>query len=222
MTKLAKTQRFTRHTFGDSGARSEKNIVSTNFAYTRTGKEVSAAATADVMAAIVAATGALTTIEGITNPDVPRALTVTAAGTAADIASGDVVVTGTNVEGKVITESFTFTANTAATVTGALAFRTITSVLTHAQDGAAATYSVGTSDKIGLNHRIPSGAVYKVLSAGASDFQSDGTVAQSSSLVESNTVIPDTAPDGTTALTIYYTFQNWHVNPTNDNPAYGV
>lgn len=110
------------------------------------------AADADgVHAAITGSSTAATTVtDDITNPPYPRNLTVTPGGTTADVAAGDVVITGTNFANEVISESFTFLANATDAVTGALAFKTVTSILVHQQDGAAATFTIGFGELLGL------------------------------------------------------------------------
>src|SRR6266496_4292861 len=87
-------------------------------------------------------------------PDFPRNIVITPGGTTADVPAGDVVVTGTNIRDEVITESFTFAANATAATTGAKAFKTVTSILYPIQDGAAATYDVGTGVKLGLRRKM--------------------------------------------------------------------
>ena len=110
-----------------------------------------AAAADGVHAAITGSATAETTVTtDITNPPCPRNLTVTPDGTTTDVAAGDVVITGTNYANQVISESFTFTADAAAAVVGVKAFKTVTSILVHQQDGAAATFTVGFGELIGL------------------------------------------------------------------------
>ncbi len=231
--QLNHTYRMSRATFGNmrSLGGGSRNLLSISYGYTNTKKVVAAAATTAIHAAITGSnTVALTVTTSITNPDVPRALTVTSGGTAADIATGDVVITGTNVEGKVITEAFSFTANTAETLTGAKAFKTVTSILVPVQDDVAATFAVGTSTKLGLNHRLATTAaaattvrVVSISTAGAKVLQAaPTTLAASATLVESNTIILATAPDATKSYTFHYFFYDWTLDPTNGNPVYGA
>lgn len=207
-----------------------RNIIGVSYGFTNTKKVAAAGATTLVHAAITGSSSAASTVTtGFTDPDVPRNLTVTAGGTAADIAAGNVTVTGTNVEGKVITEDFAITVDTAATITGNKAFKTVTSVLIPQQDGAAATYAIGVGNKIGLNHRLASTAgtgtvrVVSLTTAGAKVLQAaPSAVATSATLVESNTVTPATTPNGTTAYSIHYFFYNWALDPTNGMASYGA
>jgi hypothetical protein len=231
--QLNHTYRMSRATLGNfrSLGGGSRNILGISYGFTNTKKIVGTASTTAIHAAITgSATVITTTTTAITDPDVPRALTVTSAGTAGDIATGDVTITGTNVEGKVITEAFTFAADTAATITGAKAFKTVTSIAIPVQDGAAATFAVGTSTKIGLNHRLATTAtaagtvrVVSITTAGVKTLQAaPTTLAASATLVESNTVIPATVPNGTTAYSIHYFFYNWALDPTNGINTFGA
>ena len=84
-------------------------------------------------------------------PDVCRVLTVTAGGTAADIATGNITVSGFNALGESISENFATTANTAETITGTKAFCTVSSVVIPQQDGADARFSLGINDSLGAH-----------------------------------------------------------------------
>ena len=224
-TNLNKTARYSRHTYGDDGVRGKRNICSVSFVATDLMRPAAAAAAA-VRAAITGSSSAATTITtGISNPDVPRNLTVTPGGTTADVAAGDVVITGTNVEGKVITESFTFTANQSTAVVGNKAFKTVTSILVHQQDGAAATFTIGTGVKLGINMRNLSSMPIQVMTIsalGVEALEAASASAFSSSAVEDNTVTTTTAPDGAVGFRVYVLNYKFHVNPTNSNPDYGV
>lgn len=204
-----------------------RNIVAVSYGYTDYKKRPAAASATAILAATAVATAGQTISTGFTQPDVARAISVVvAAGTAADIAAGTIVVTGTNVEGKVITENFVVTADTAATITGAKAFKTITSIAVPVQDGSSTTVGIGTRNLLGLRHRLTSGATIKVVtqsSTGTRALQAAPTTsAQSTTLVESNTVTPATLPDGTLTFSIHYIDPIWTLDPTNANPVYGT
>lgn len=228
-----KTYRMTRATFGDlrSLGGGDRNLLNISYGYKHLKKVVSAASTTAIHAAITGSATVVTTVTtSITAPDVTRNVTVTGGGTAADIADGDVTVTGTNTEGKVISETFTFTANTAATITGNKAFKTVTLIAIPVQDGAGATFAVGTGAKLGLHHRLASTAgtgtvrvVSVVPSTGVQTLQAaPSAVATDATNVEGNTVTPATTPNGTTSLSIHYFFYNWTLNPTNGMASYGA
>lgn len=228
-----KTYSMSRATFGNFRSSGEtKGVLSISYGYTNTKKKLGAASNTAVHAAITASdTDPTTVTTGFTNPDAPRNLIVKPGGTAGDVKDATaIVVTGTNVEGKTISETFTTVADTVTALVGNKAFKTVTSITIPAQDGAAATFSVGVGDKIGLNHRMGSSigtpsmrVVSFVPSTGVKTLQSaPSAVASSTSLVESNTVTPATVADGTFALTVHYMFYNWHLDPTNDQPSYGA
>jgi hypothetical protein len=228
-----KTRRMTRATFGDlrSLGGGNRNLLSISYGYKHLKRLVPAASTTAVHAAITGSASVVTTVTtSITNPTVTRNLTVTSAGTAGDIATGDVTITGTNTEGKVITETFTFAADTAATITGSKAFKTVTSIAIPVQDGAGATFAVGTGAKLGIHHRLASTAgtgtvrvISVVPATGVQTLQAaPSAVATDATNIEGNTVTPATTPNGTTSLSIHYFFYNWTLNPTNGNPTYGA
>lgn len=96
------------------------------------------------------ATAAVVVTTDITNPDIPRNLVVTPGGTTADVAAGDVTIEGTDYRDQPISEAFTFEADATGAVTGAKAFKTVTKIAIPIQDGAAATFIVGTGNELGL------------------------------------------------------------------------
>lgn len=208
-----------------------KQFFNLSFGYTQTHKKVSVGAVADVLAATatVVAGRTLTTANAtITNPDVPRALTITTGGTTADIAAGNVVITGTNIEGKTITEAFVMADNLNGTVTGTSAFKTVSSIVFPIADGTTATISVGTSNKLGTHHRLfPSKTSTIVISDADIDGnnpvqQAAPTVVIDSASVEKNLVTPATTPNGTTFLTIAYWYHNITIDTIDDEPEYGT
>lgn len=206
-----------------------KNLLQHTAGYTETNKKVSVATAAAVLAATNTVAAGRTITTGITNPDVPRNLTITTGGTTANIAAGDVVITGTNVEGKVITENFTMADNLNGSVVGNKAFKTVTQIVFPAADGTAATISVNTGAKLGLNHRLVPNKTSIVVIQDDAIGGSNPTIQAAPSAsnvngdqVELNTITPATTPDGSTFLTILYWFHEVFVAPTNDNPLYGT
>jgi len=219
------TRRYSRHTYGDSGVRGKKNILSVSFVATDL-ERPSAATDAAVRAAITGSSSVVTTvITAITNPDVPRNLSVTPAGTTADVAAGDVTITGTNVEGKVISEAFTFLANASTAVVGDKAFKTVTSISIPIQDGAAATFAVNTGAKLGIGMRNIASMPIQVLTRsadGVEALEAAAASAFSTTVVENNTVTTTTAMDGAVGFRVYVLNYKFAANPINDNPDYGV
>lgn len=92
---------------------------------------------------------------GITNPSIPKNITATVGGTAANITAKQVIITGTNFTDAPITETLpAFTAATPGTVQGNKAFKTITSITIPA-NGAGVTTSIGFGEKLGIPYNLP-------------------------------------------------------------------
>ncbi len=224
-----RTYRYSRHTLGTVRY---KNLYNNSFGYTETHKKVSVASATAVLAATSAATGALTTVTAnITQPDVPRNATVTPGGTAANILDSAVVLNGINIEGKPISELFQVVAGSTTAIVGNKAFKRIDSVVLPGAQGSGVTFAVGTGAKLGINHRLyRNNTTVKVYADTSSDntstltltLQGVPTVSVSGEQLELNTVTPLTAPDGTTFLTICYEYDNWALEPVNDEPEYST
>lgn len=110
-----------------------------------------AASTTGVHAAVTDTGVEVVVTTAITNPAVPRNISATSGGTATDIKAVQVIIAGTNILDEVITETLpVFTENSATTVVGALAFKTVTSITIPAHDGTAATTAIGWGDILGF------------------------------------------------------------------------
>lgn len=134
---------------------------------------------------------------GITQPDVPRNVTATAGGTAGDIKAIQVTVAGTNDEGVAITETLpAFTVDTAGTVVGSKAFKTVTSITIPAHDGTGATTAIGRGAKLGIGERLARNSVRAAYLGGTIEGTAP-TVAVSATALESNTVSLNSALNGT-------------------------
>lgn len=144
-----------------------------------------------VLAATALADGAVTVVAaGLTNPDVPRALSVT--GNTATVI-GNVVIEGTNIAGEVITE--TIVANGANTVLGTKAFKTVTKVTLPARGAAGDTISVGVCDKLGLPYKLEHDTVLLAALNNVREAVAP-TVTVSATELESNTVDLNSALNG--------------------------
>ncbi|SOE25615.1 hypothetical protein SAMN05442782_2357 [Streptomyces sp. OK228] len=149
----------------------------------------------------------------ITNPDVPRNVTATTGGTNTDVKAIQVIVTGTNAYGDVITETLpAFTVDTTGTVVGSKAFKTVTSITIPAHDGTGATTAIGTgvggSGNINAKLGIPVKLDRDTIVAGFLNGVRESTrpvIAFSSTAVESNTVYLASALNGTPVIVDYYT-----------------
>lgn len=209
-----------------------KQLYKTSFGYTDTKKKVAAGSATAILGSTATALTpqTITSTSSITQPDVPRALSVVIGGTASSILDSAIVITGLNVEGKTITESFQTTAAGTGTINGSKAFAKVTSVTIPAQAGTAGTVTVGTQNKLGVFHRLfPSNTTVKVISyttvggftgSAAPTIQGAPTVVANEGLVELNLVTPATTPDGTTFLVIAYQYDRWSLGDVNDQPSY--
>lgn len=219
-----RTYKYTRHT---TGTFLYPRIYSHSFGYTETSKKIAAASTTAVLGATAGSSSAQTITSGITNPDVPRALVLTVGGTAAGVQAGTVIVTGTNVEGKIITQNFNVPIAGTGTYNGTKAFRTVSSVYIPAQVGSSATFAIGTLAALGVNHRLfRDNTTVKVCTSsaayGALTLQNAPTVVADEDDIENNLVTPATVPNGSLIFTICYTFDNWALAPVNDQPEYST
>jgi hypothetical protein len=168
--------------------------------------------TATAVHAAVTDTGEEQTITtGITNPDTARNITATAGGTAADIGAIQVTVNGTDFHGNTISEALpAFTADTAGSVAGTKAFKTVTSIVIPAHDGTGATTSVGvgghnsTDALLGLPVKLDRDTLVAAHLDGVRE-STRPTVAFSSTAAESNTVKLSSALDGSEVIVDYYT-----------------
>lgn len=140
--------------------------------------------------ALTAATQEITA--GITNPLAPRNSRVK--GNAVGVA-GDVVVTGTNYLGQEITETFALSGSD--TIEGSKAFKTVTKIDLPVEVNAGTdTVSVGVGNKLGLPYRLSLNTVL----AAYRDSTKEGTaptVTTSTTAIESNTVLLNSALNGT-------------------------
>ena len=133
---------------------------------------------------------------GLTNPDVTRVITASAAGTSADIKAIQVVVNGTNDNDEVITETLpVFTVNTAGSVTGSKAFKTVTSVVVPAHDETGATTKIGVGAVLGIPYKLDHNTVLNTYLDGVLE-GTDATVTTSKTAIESNTIDLNSDLDG--------------------------
>jgi hypothetical protein len=138
----------------------------------------------------------------ITQPSCPRNITATSGGTEGDIKVGQVIIYGTNMKDEVITETLpVFTVNSATTVVGAKAFKTVTAISFPPHDGATdwtvsrATVSIGVQDVLGLPFLLTEKSAVMTCVNNAID--SAATVTTSTTAIESNTLDPNASLAGT-------------------------
>ena len=127
-------------------------------------------------------------LTGITNPGVAKNITATAGGIAADIKAVQVMLEGTNLAGEVIQETLpAFTVNTAGTVTGSKAFKTVTKITIPAHDGTGATTKIGFGEKLGLPYKLTRNTVLATYKDNTLETTAP-TVTVSATALESNTI----------------------------------
>lgn len=123
-----------------------------------------AASTTAVHAAITGTGAELEVDTAITNPDVPRNVSITNSANS----TGDVIITGVDAKGNSVTD--TITISTGGTAYGIVAFSTVSEITIPATVVNPDTITVGVSDKLGLSNIIyASGDVYKVKVNNADD-----------------------------------------------------
>lgn len=226
-----KTYPFAAHTAWGYPFQLLHNVIEYVGGYTHNAKKVSAATAGAVLASTAGSASNQTITAGITNPDVPRVLAVTVGGSG--MSAGTITVTGVNVEGKVITDSFAYTST--GQVIGSLVFKRVTSVFLPGALGASATVTVDTTAKLGLNHRCVPGktavvAVYDTtVNTGNNSTVTanrpvlDGNITGSNfdnEFVEKNYVTTATAPNGTYFYYLFYWFTKVLVYPPKDSPEF--
>ena len=132
---------------------------------------------------------------GITQPDVPRILSVTSTNGSA---TGNVVIAGKNVADQTISNTIALSGS--STVDGTKAFKTVTSITL--PDTTSGSVAVGTSKKLGLPHVLDSGSAM-VLFKIFNELADSGTLTTGSA-VEINHFAPAGTPDGTKKLKFVY------------------
>ena len=149
-----------------------------------------AAATDSILDSTVLSAGSTqTTFKG--QPIYPRSLSITGVGGGA---TGDVVITGTNMLDEEIIEEIALSGT--ATVQGNKAFKTVTSIVLPPDSGATGEEcSVGFGNKLGIPFLLPANTVFSAYLAGVRETTMP-TVATDGSYIEGNTVLLDSALNG--------------------------
>lgn len=133
----------------------------------------------------------------ISNPAVPRNVTSTAGGTAADIKAVATKVFGLNANNEDINETLpAFTVDTAGSVVGSKAFKTIDSVEIPPHDGNGATVSFGTGAKLGIGRKLGRDTTVQAFLNNVREGVAP-TVAVNAAALESNTFQLASALNGT-------------------------
>ena len=135
-------------------------------------------------------------------PAWPRNIVVTiAATTAGHVAAGDIVVTGLNFAGEVITEEHAVTVDTPAVFTGTIAFAKVTSVEVPVQDGDSVTVDVGWGDVFGLPYKLYADelVILKLFNKAVDA----ATILNDAADIEKNTADMAGTPDGLKDIDLY-------------------
>lgn len=168
-----------------------------------TAAQAATASTTAVHAAVTDTGVDVVVTTGITAPPYARNITATSGGTAADIKAVQVIITGTDIGGNVITETLPiFTVNTATTVVGAKAFKTVTSIAIPAHDGTGATTAIGFGDVLGLPDKLAHNTLLRTFLANVLEATA-ATVTTSTTALSGNTIDLNSALNGT-AVDAYY------------------
>lgn len=225
-TNLNKTRRYSRHTYGDDGQFGRRNILSLSFVANDL-LRAAAAGTNQVLAATTVSNTAANTFLIAPNPDVPRNVVVTLAGTAASVPAGNIVINGTNVEGMVISETLALTPSSLTVPVSSKAFKSITSVTMPQATGTGVTLALGYGAKLGIGMRNIAAMpimvwVRQSTAPFAETLEAPSASSLSATIVENNTVTTTTAQDGAKMFRVYVLNYKFAVNPTNATPDYGV
>lgn len=146
-------------------------------------------------------------------PDVPRNIVVTTGGTTASCTAGNVVVSGTNIYGKNISESLAITSAQNGATTGAKAFKSVSSVVIPIQSGGAGcTYSVGIGSLLGMKACMDSAGYYFQGVLGGVFEATRATIAANATLVESNTASLNGTLNGSKDVILFFA-QNFTCHP---------
>ena len=148
-----------------------------------------AAADADGIIVITMGTAKKTVSEGF-NP-MPAARNLTVVGSAAGI-SGNVIVTGKNMAGETISETFALAGTDQKT--GSKAFASISSVEVPARNAAGDAVQIGWGVKFGIPYKLGLNTVLAAYVDGTKE--GSFTVAVSAEALESNTIQMNTTPAG--------------------------
>jgi hypothetical protein len=165
------------------------------------------ASTTAVHAAIpnTSTTAASVVTTGITNPVVPRNLTVTTGGSTGDCKAGNVTITGKNILGRTMSEDFAITDDQAGTTTGNKAFKTVTSISVPKEDSPAhCTFAIGTGSKLGINRCMSVAGDFGHATFNGVKEATAPTIAASSTAVESNTATLNSTLDGSAVKFLFY------------------
>ena len=158
---------------------------------------------------------AVTLTSFLAQPDAPRNLVITPGTSTGDVAACTIVVNGTNIYGRAISENFVFADDASSAVTGAKAFKTVTSVVfpANCEDGGfTATWAIGIGEKIGLKNCMAYAGDWAWSTVGGAYEATRATMAVNASAVESNTADFNGTMNGSNRFMGYF-IQNFVCKP---------
>lgn len=135
----------------------------------------------------------------------PRQIVFTTAGGTAADAPATATITGTDVDGNVITETVNL-AQTATTATSTKCFKTITSIVEAAGDGTDATIAIGIGTALGLRRKAKArgGTINVINEIAAGSRVTNGTLATPTSAPPNGAYTPNSAADGSRDYVLTY------------------
>lgn len=185
--KLPSQQMIEKQTFTNPAAASANNVLSAN-----AGATSAATVTVSSFAA---------------QPDMPRNLVITPAGTTDDVAACVIVVNGTDWRDQSISENFTFADNASTATTGSKAFKSVSSVVfpANCEDGGfAATWSIGQGEKLGLKNCLAQAGHILFSTLNGAKEATAPTMAASASARSGNTADFNGAMNGSNDFELFY------------------
>lgn len=185
-----------------SGVTTTELTVATPCYKTWTATEAALGAADGCHASVTALTTVIAVTADITQPSTPRNVTITCAKGGGSNMSGDVVFTGTNIWGQVITDTLAEAAD--GLVTGTVAFKTITSILVPVRVQANDALTFGYGAKLGMDVFLPNtSCVIKQIKTATA--QTLPTVAVDADEIEKNTVTMNSALNGSVEYIYFFT-----------------
>lgn len=132
----------------------------------------------------------------LAQPDYARNLVIQANSFSTNVAAGNVVVSGWDITGRPLTESFAFTSTQSTATTGVKAFAKIYSIVFPAESSPySATWNVGFGNKLGFKKCLDgTNMTLKTLTDGVDIAPS--AITADSTVVSKNTLTPASAPNG--------------------------
>lgn len=227
MAHLYKTPRYTRASFGADGMNGRRNVC--NISFVKTDLRAPVAASATAVAGSLTLTTSGTTSQVITRLvlDVPRNITITLAGTTANIGAGNITITGYDTAGQLITDTIAVTAATGGLLTGTKAFKSVMQFDYPATTGSGVTSTVGIGSKLGIklcNLATGQVRVWAKTTAGQDSHTNETLIAPTASnldptVLANNTVTVNGTLDGTINYYVYVLNYNWILGTAVANNA---